>query len=203
MKKGILIILATLLTGTVSFAQSFEWGNRLGTSVNLSCLVEAGTDISMVFPTNSGFDFGLGAGLRFSMPMWRKHKWATYTTEKVQTRRNYNAEFTLPLFVKLRYRFPSGFFLQTDAGYRCGLVALFDGLDLASRAESTFRGFFVEPQAGFRLNAMGTLSFGLTLQRYTRGEGLNTHTPQSVVYTYQTVTDWSPIAFVKYTVLLF
>lgn len=207
MKRIIIFIIAVILSGASSFAQTFELGFKAGTSLNLSCLADAGVDVAMVFPTAGGFDLGIGSGLLFSVPLDRKTATKT-NSSKEQISREYSTDFTLPLFARFRFRFQSNFFLQADAGYRFGLVSLYygEGRDFgaipANAKESTFRGLFFEPQAGFHVSERGTLSFGMTWQRYKRGDAHRSVSTDEVFYSYNTVPDWCPLVFVRYCISL-
>lgn len=206
MNKQILVIILSIMTGTVSYAQSFELGFIAGTSADLSCLADTGVDIATIIPTSSSVDFGIGTGLRFASPMYKRIL-KTIAGDKALTGnvvRKYSADIALPLFARFRYRFPSNFFLQTDAGYRFGLLSLHYGIGWAptNGKECTFRGIFVEPQAGFRINKGGTISFGMTFQHYSRADEIQSFTFEQVSYSHTTVSAWSPIVFVRYSLSL-
>lgn len=192
-----------ITAGGILYAQSFELGFTVGSSLDLSCLADTGADIAMVFSIPSGLDIGFGTGLRFASPIYRKTVANTITSaDKVS--RDYSADLTLPLFSRLRYRFPANFFLQIDSGYRFGLASVCYGKGWApaNSKKSTFNGIIIEPQAGFHLDSRRSLSFGMTLQQYSRGDARRSSSAEHSSYEYRTVNRWSPIVFIRYSILL-
>lgn len=201
--KKTLVCLVSIMAGVIMYAQTFELGLIAGSSVNLSCLADVGADMAMVISTSGGFDFGLGTGLRFASPISRITMDDTKNSAEVVSR-VYSGDLTLPLFVRFRYRFPANLFVQSDVGYRFGLLSVLYGTGWApsNSKKSMFSGVLIEPQVGFHISDRSSLSFGMTLQRYARGEAHRYSVAYSSNYTYETVDRWSPIAFIKFNIAL-
>ena len=199
--KRFLALMAAFSLGLIAHGQSFELGFTAGSAVDLSCQIDAGADAAWIWEALPGLDLGFGTGLRYARPMSRKNLRIKGPEEKVE--RGWSNELSVPLFGRIRYRFPGTFFLMADAGYRLGGIHVNDGFLAGGYGNSAaLHGFYVEPQCGFHLGSRYALGLGLTLHQATRGDSTLTISEDKITEEYHAIQTWSPIAFVRFSMFL-
>lgn len=144
----------------------------------------AGADVVFLHKYSPAFSLGVGAGLDYIDAL------NTLTIEGKEKTPTYNAELSVPVFLRGRYMFGQrgyigrdtrphdniyrerregiNFFVQADAGYRVSLGALSDGSMGKSLGKGNIKGIFLEPQAGISIGKGVDISLGLPFQAYNK-----------------------------------
>ena len=195
MRKTLLILLALLgsvaLQAQGKFTRSFEIAAGAGFS---------GGPVPTVLPEyvftrelDGGFHVGAGIGLQLVRNL-QDDKITDGVRSKV-----YLPEISVPVFVRFGYT-ETNLFARVDAGYALGLLC-FD--DFMPYPGAEYKGFFFEPQVGYKLDGKQSLALGLLLHQNTI-RAIQTFTSGGMVTSESTrlFTVFTPALTIRYIITL-
>ena len=195
MKKILFFLFATFVTGSLAYSQPFELGLTTGTSVNSTCHIDIGTDVSYLFSAAQGLELGFGAGVRYARPICQFIHHNRYGNEYDEI--NYAIELAAPIYGRARYTTRSNLFLQVDAGYRIALIDLLWGFQ-----SWPLSGEYYEPQVGYKFDIKRSLTLGCSIQHCPLANRLDLEGGSGESYysfgKNELIKIWRPIIFVRY-----
>lgn len=163
MKKTIILLVLGLASftlsaqGHMSYSLEFAAGAGVGKGPQVSFTPE----FVAHYDLGGGFRIGAGVGTRFARPCLQ------YITKNGSHRRTFCNELDIPVFMRLGYG-KEKIYANLDAGYAIGALSFFDvGWAGKGKKESSYSGFFVEPQIGWKTGGRSALALGLLFQQST------------------------------------
>ena len=162
MKKVLLLLALCFAVFPLSSQNRFSYNLEIaaGAGIGRGPQFILAPEFVVLYDLGAGLRAGVGTGLRIARPCFQ------YVIEKgAFPERNFGNELDIPLFLRLGYG-QDRFFANLDTGYAIGtLFFLGPGWAGDGKMDPVFNGFFLEPQAGWKIGRRNALALGVLLQQ--------------------------------------